>query len=135
MIKVAAGGAAVSALLLIALAIFLNRFVLLPVRRVARAADQLADGALDIRVPATGAGEIGDLGAAFNQMAAALLARKEDLRVQNDRLRGILEHTTTTISVKDRDGRYLLVNEQWHAGDGPGRRGRDRQDRRRDLPG
>ena len=46
-------------------------------------------------------------------MADALVARKEDLRVQNDRLRGILDHTTTTISVKDRDGRYLLVNDQW----------------------
>ena len=46
-------------------------------------------------------------------MAAALATRDEDLRVQSDRLHGILDHTTTTISVKDRDGRYLLVNERW----------------------
>ena len=81
-------------------------------------------GDLDTRVPATGVGEIGELGAAFNAMAAALAAREEDLRVQTDRLHGILDHTTTTISVKDRDGRYLLVNDAVAAGDGPGRRRR-----------
>ena len=46
-------------------------------------------------------------------MASSLATRDEDLRVQSDRLHGILDHTTTTISVKDRDGRYLLVNERW----------------------
>jgi two-component system sensor histidine kinase/response regulator len=30
-----------------------------------------------------------------------------------DQLQGILEHTTTRIAVKDREGRYLLVNHAW----------------------
>ena len=46
-------------------------------------------------------------------MAAALAAREEDLGVQTARLQAILDYTTTTISVKDRDGRYLLVNDEW----------------------
>ena len=37
----------------------------------------------------------------------------EALRISTDRLEGILEHATTRIAVKDRDGRYLLVNEAW----------------------
>jgi two-component system sensor histidine kinase/response regulator len=37
----------------------------------------------------------------------------EALRISTDRLEGILEHTTTRIAVKDRDGRYLLVNRAW----------------------
>ena len=48
----------------------------------------------------------------------------EALRISTDRLEGILEHTTTRIAVKDRDGRYLLVNRAWRlsAGfDGTGR--------------
>ena len=48
----------------------------------------------------------------------------EELRISTDRLEGILEHTTTRIAVKDRDGRYLLVNRAWResAGvDGTGR--------------
>ena len=48
----------------------------------------------------------------------------EQLRISTDRLQGILEHTTTRIAVKDRDGRYVLVNRAWResAGvDGTGR--------------
>ena len=92
----------------------MNRFVLLPVRRVERAADRLADGDLDTRVPATGVGRDRRSSAPRStRWPPRWSTRKEDLRVQNDRLRGILDHTTTTISVKDRDGRYLLVNDQW----------------------
>ncbi|HET6551140.1 MAG TPA: ATP-binding protein, partial [Solirubrobacter sp.] len=113
MVALSATGAVVSAVLLVLLAWFLHRFVIVPVRRVARASERFAGGRLATRVPAGGLGEIGQLGAAFNSMAATLAAREEDLRVQTDRLRGILDHTTTTIALKDRDGRYLLVNEQW----------------------
>jgi signal transduction histidine kinase/CheY-like chemotaxis protein/HAMP domain-containing protein len=113
MVVLAATGAVLSVVLLVLMAFCLHRFVLVPVRRVAGAAEQLARGELDTRVPASGLGEIGQLGQSFNAMAAALAARDEDLRVQSDRLQGILDHTTTTISVKDRDGRYLLVNDEW----------------------
>jgi PAS domain S-box-containing protein len=113
LLLLAAAGASVTALLLIALAVGLRRMVLLPVRRVAAAAQRLAEGKLDTRVPATGYGEIGRLGTSFNTMAAALSAREGDLGVQTDRLQSILDYTTTTISVKDRDGRYLLVNDEW----------------------
>ena len=37
----------------------------------------------------------------------------EALRISTDRLQAILEHTTTRIAVKDRAGRYLLVNRAW----------------------
>ncbi len=39
-------------------------------------------------------------------------AAQEDLLVQTDRLQSILDHTTTTIAVKDRDGRYLVANAE-----------------------
>ncbi|MDA0166786.1 response regulator [Solirubrobacter ginsenosidimutans] len=113
MLILASGGALVCTLLLIALGIGLRRMVLLPVRRVAHAAEHVAFGRLDTRVPANGFGEIGQLGATFNTMAAALAEREGDLSVQTDRLQSILDYTTTTISVKDRDGRYLLVNDEW----------------------
>jgi two-component system sensor histidine kinase/response regulator len=113
MLVLAAAGAGISAVLLIVLAFCLRRFVLLPVRRVALAAECVSQGHLETRVPATGLGEIGQLGASFNTMAAALAAREQDLGVQSARLQSILQYTTTTISVKDRDGRYLLVNDEW----------------------
>ena len=37
----------------------------------------------------------------------------EALRISTDWLEGILEHTTTRITVKDDEGRYLLVNRAW----------------------
>ena len=113
MLWIGAGGAGVSVVLLVLLAWVLNRRVLGPVRRVSLAARKLERGDLKTRVATTGAGEIGQLARSFNAMAGALATRDEDLRVQSDRLHGILDHTTTTISVKDRDGRYLLVNERW----------------------
>ena len=39
-------------------------------------------------------------------------AAQEDLLVQTDRLQGILDHTSTTIAIKDREGRYLLANTE-----------------------
>jgi two-component system sensor histidine kinase/response regulator len=113
MLVLAAGGSIVSALLLMGLGFGLRRIVLLPVRRVARAAERVAHGKLDTRVPANGFGEIGQLGATFNTMAEALAGRESDLGVQTGRLQAILDYTTTTISVKERDGRYLLVNDEW----------------------
>jgi signal transduction histidine kinase/DNA-binding response OmpR family regulator/CHASE3 domain sensor protein len=112
MVWIAAIGALVSALLLIGLMFSLHRLILVPVRRVAGAAGELADGKLGTRVPDAGYGEIGALASTFNLMAGALAARDDDLRVQSDRLQGILDHTTTSISVKDGDGRYLLANAE-----------------------
>ncbi|MEA2312840.1 MAG: hypothetical protein QOE28_2808, partial [Solirubrobacteraceae bacterium] len=110
---VAAAGLAVSALLLLALAIYISLHVLRPVRRVARAAGELADGRLDARVPESGAGEIAMLGGAFNTMAAALADRERELVIANESLQGILDHAATSIAVKDLDGRYVRVNRTW----------------------
>jgi PAS domain S-box-containing protein len=112
-VLIAAGGATGSALMLLLLALYLQRSILLPVRRVALAARRLASGRRDARVPVAGRGEVALLGASFNDMADALTAREEELRVAGDRLKGILEHATAMISVKDVEGRYLLVGRKW----------------------
>jgi two-component system sensor histidine kinase/response regulator len=110
---VAASGLALSALLLILLAGYLRRRVLRPVRRVADAADRLAAGNLGVRVPAEGSGEIAQLGAAFNTMAATLAGREREVQITNGWLHGILEHATLTIHVKDLEGRYLVASRAW----------------------
>jgi PAS domain S-box-containing protein len=110
---IAGAGLAVSALLLVLLAAYLRRHVLQPVQRVATAASELQAGRLEVRVPAAGSGEIAQLGGAFNAMAGALAERERELALSNDRLQGILEHGTSGVSVKDLEGRYLLVNRRW----------------------
>jgi two-component system, sensor histidine kinase and response regulator len=114
-VVLAVAGLVGSAALLLVLGLCLQRLLIVPVRRVALAARTLAAGRLDARVPDGGRGEVGLLAGSFNAMADALARREEQLRVNGDRLQGILEHTTALISVKDRDGRYVLVNREWQA--------------------
>ncbi|MFF7706639.1 ATP-binding protein [Pseudomonas sp. NPDC007930] len=58
---------------------WLTRTLLRPVRRVAEATRQLAEGDLTVRVPAAGNDEVAQLGRDFNHMAQAL-ARNEQQR-------------------------------------------------------
>jgi two-component system sensor histidine kinase/response regulator len=77
---IAAIGLALSVALLAALATYMLRAVLRPVRRVAVSANRLAEGDLTERVPVRGQGEIALLGASFNAMAAALAEHERELR-------------------------------------------------------
>jgi two-component system, sensor histidine kinase and response regulator len=113
MLAIAALGAGGSALVLILLAVFLERAILRPVRRVAIAARRLAAGRRDVRVSDRGRGEVALLARSFNAMADSLSVREEELRVAGDRLQGILDHAPTFISIKDPSGRYLLVSRSW----------------------
>src|SRR6202008_431113 len=92
LVALAAAGVGGSALVLILRAIFLERAVLRPVRRVAIAARNIADGRRDVHVPDRGRGEVALLAGSFNAMADALSVREDELRVAGDRLRGILDH-------------------------------------------
>jgi two-component system sensor histidine kinase/response regulator len=114
-IATAAGvaGMVVSLLLLVWLGWYLRRSVLAPVRRVAEAAGRLAGGDRHARVTRVGQGEIALLGEAFNRMAATLSTRERELEVSRDRLEGILRHASASVAVKDREGRYLIVNRAW----------------------
>jgi PAS domain S-box-containing protein len=112
------GGMVLSVLMLVGLGWYLRRFVIAPVRRVAEAADRLARGDRRARVPQVGAGEVARLGESFNEMAETLSRREREIEVSRDRLEGILRHATVTVSVKDREGRYLLVNPSWEQSTG-----------------
>ena len=119
-ILIAAAGVAGGALVLLLLSLYLDRAVLRPVRRVAGAARRLATGNREARVPAAGRGEVALLAASFNAMADALGEREDELRVAGDRLQGILDHASAMISVKDVEGRYLLVGRRWEQATGRG---------------
>ncbi|MFC6084677.1 SpoIIE family protein phosphatase [Sphaerisporangium aureirubrum] len=71
-IVAATGGLAGSVLLIAAYTGYLTRAIVRPVRRAAAVAARLADGDLAARMPETGAGEIGELGVAFNSMGNSL---------------------------------------------------------------
>jgi signal transduction histidine kinase len=78
---VAAVGLGLSVLLVVLFAAYLARAVVLPVRRVAGMAGQLAGGDLAVRIPESGTGEVGELERAFNKMGSSLEANRDELRV------------------------------------------------------
>ena len=75
-----------SLLLILLFTGYLSRAIVTPVRRVAGAADRLAQGDLSARVREDGPGEVGQLGRAFNAMAGSLEATRDELESQNAEL-------------------------------------------------
>ncbi|MDT5066488.1 MAG: hypothetical protein QOJ95_2123 [Mycobacterium sp.] len=71
-IFIAACGLAASVVMTVLTMIYLTRKVVRPVRRTAMAAERIAAGELDARVPETSTAEVGVLERAFNSMAEAL---------------------------------------------------------------
>ena len=57
-----------------------GRAIVLPIRRAAGMAGQIAGGELSARMPETGIGEVGMLEGAFNQMAVSLEENQAELR-------------------------------------------------------
>ncbi len=76
---IAAIGFALSLVLLAMLLLYLLRGVVRPIRQVSEAAGRVRKGHLDVRVPETGRGEVGRLGASFNEMASSIQSRDEQL--------------------------------------------------------
>jgi two-component system NtrC family sensor kinase len=113
----------------LAMAIWLV-FHFLLTRRTARlvhAAEQLAAGDLAARSRLTGNDELGRLSRSFDAMASEVAGTQTRLRqdiaerarvqqaLENSekRLQQILNNTTSVVSVKDTQGRFLFVNRQW----------------------
>ncbi|HEX7315000.1 MAG TPA: ATP-binding protein [Pyrinomonadaceae bacterium] len=64
----------------VAAALFIARGIVRPVSRLRGAAQELGAGDLEARAPASGGGELSELGTAFNAMAAAIAEREERLK-------------------------------------------------------
>ncbi len=72
-------GLAGSIVLIVLFAAYLMRALGRPVRRAAGMAGRLAGGDLEVRMPETGVGEIGDLERAFNAMGRSLETSRDDI--------------------------------------------------------
>ncbi len=71
---------AVLVVILVVWSLVASRAIVRPVRALARATERIAAGDLAARVAGGGAGELGELGRAFNQMAEQLALGREQLR-------------------------------------------------------
>ncbi|MBX5470321.1 MAG: HAMP domain-containing protein [Thermoleophilaceae bacterium] len=73
------GGLAAAVLAIAVLGLYLGRSVVRPIKRVASGAERVASGDLTARVPDDRQDELGDLGRAFNAMAASLEQSREEI--------------------------------------------------------
>lgn len=87
----------------------LARATVRPLDELARAADQVASGALQTRVPVRRGDEVGQVGAAFNRMTHDLRSYAEALTASRDQLRGNLDMLGATLSSTHDRGGILRV--------------------------
>jgi two-component system, OmpR family, phosphate regulon sensor histidine kinase PhoR len=101
----------IMAVLMAALITFiLSRTMVEPVRRLTRAAHELARGNLSVRLRSHRQDELGTLARALDRMADELAARMRTLRAEEARLRTVLDAMVEAVFVTDRQGRIVLSN-------------------------
>ena len=118
---------AATVLLIVLLGWLLHRHVAAPLGRLARAADTLRGGRLDVAVPEQGAQEIATLAASFNAMARAVQEAQARLATSEERLAITLHSIGDAILATDADQRITLMNPVaerltgWFQGEAVGR--------------
>ncbi|MBL0226018.1 MAG: PAS domain S-box protein [Geobacteraceae bacterium] len=91
---------------------FCKRNILNKVSALQEATQRIAHGDLAARVPGhISGGELGDLGAAFNEMAQRLQRADDAQRESENKYRELVENANSIILKWDNDGRVIYFNE------------------------
>jgi len=113
----AAAGIGITILLFAGMVGYFLRSAVGPLRRLVEATGRVAAGERDVHVPRAGAGEIGELAVAFNDMSRALTSHSRELAEQNidlerlaNVLRAVLDSTIDGILLSDSEGHVQLAN-------------------------
>jgi signal transduction histidine kinase len=99
-----------SALLILLFGVYLARSTARPVRAVAMAAGQVAEGDLSVRLAQGGPGEVGALIASFNRMAGQLERGRDELQEQNAKLRESEQLKSELVSIVSHELRTPLAS-------------------------
>jgi signal transduction histidine kinase len=109
-IALAITGLILSASLIVVFGIYLARSTARPVRAVAGAAEQLAEGDLSTRLEEGGPGEVGALTESFNRMAGQLERHAAELAEQNRKLRESERLKSELVSIVSHELRTPLAS-------------------------
>jgi two-component system phosphate regulon sensor histidine kinase PhoR len=101
---------AIVAILVILAAALIARMITRPVRQITKAAEGIAAGKLDQRIPVRTNDEIGRLGRAFNEMSLSLKTTMATIMDERGKLVTVLSSLTDGVVMTDSEGRILLVN-------------------------
>jgi len=95
--------------LALVLAIWLSRRIARPIQALARAANEVAQGRWDLRLPLTGPAEIAIVAQEFNGMTAARRTAEETLRATEAKFRTLAEKSLTGVYIVQ-GGQFVYVN-------------------------
>jgi two-component system phosphate regulon sensor histidine kinase PhoR len=107
---VTAGGLAMTVLMMLLLAVILQRQWVNPVRSLTLAVQQMALGKWSARVAPSGSEDVRYLAGKMNQLASQAENQLEEIGKQRRDLRGLVDTLPDPILVTDSAGRVLLIN-------------------------
>lgn len=99
--------------LILLFSIYIFKKVVLPLRRVYAAAENIAGGDYDTVIPVETGDEIGKVSHSINQMARDIKERTKLLIENEGQFRSIIDNSETVIYLKDIEGRYILINRKY----------------------
>jgi two-component system phosphate regulon sensor histidine kinase PhoR len=99
-----------AALLAVALAVIIARAVALPIQALTASAQRLAQGLPHQPLPVHAGGEVGELAAAFDDMAARVREHVQSVELQRARLAAVLANIPDGVVMLDGDGAVALMN-------------------------
>ncbi|MDY7039348.1 MAG: ATP-binding protein [Chloroflexota bacterium] len=99
-----------AALLSVLLALLIAERIALPVRRLTRVAERMADGDLNARLLPLTRDEVGMLTRAFNRMSDRLRGTVNKLVEERGRLVAVLDNMADGVLITDGDGQVRLIN-------------------------
>jgi PAS domain S-box-containing protein len=98
------------------LSAWLQRIISAPIRSLANVTRSVTEQRdYSLRAPKQSNDEIGVLTDGFNEMLAQVQTRDEALRKSEQQLKAVLDNSTAFIYLKDREGRYLIVNRRFES--------------------
>jgi signal transduction histidine kinase len=116
-VEIGISGILITVLLFLGIVVYFLRSAVRPIRRVAAATQEIAAGGFGVEVPEQGAGEVGQLATAFNEMSRSLTGHRRELAGQNvdlerlaNVLRAVLDSTVDGILLSDAEGNVQLAN-------------------------
>jgi two-component system phosphate regulon sensor histidine kinase PhoR len=98
-------------LLVILAASLIARMITQPVRRITKAAEQIAAGKLGQQIPVPTDDEIGRLSHAFNTMSLSLHQLVGEISAERTKLQTVLANMTDGIVMTDAEGKIILANQ------------------------
>lgn len=91
----------------------MKNIVIIPLQKIIKGAKEFGKGNLDYKVEVAQGNEIGELANAFNLAISERKKSGAELKNSEERLRSILDNSSSAIYIKDIHGKHILVNRHF----------------------